>query len=509
MKKSNYLENSGAEYKRSLNHNYLVIKKPDKVDDDYQYSMVIQNDIGGLLPMEERIAEGREYIYYEISSMQPMGRIYEHKELDSETLEMSIRGILKACRETEDYMIDFSRLIMDPACIFMSLDDGSIKLMFSPNSNTENSDPGSLVDVAEFFLERISRTDAQAALMAYRFYQTVRKENYVVSDIERVLDECKREGMGVEDYHATVMNTERIPTGFIEQTPDQMRSRECKTRKQEDTKPYIHSQPYMPSNSEHFRQGSLQQENKSKDTEHEKDMSGSNEKNSIPLWIPAVLATGALAALAGIIPGLWDSKSVKLASAAILIAAIVILVKGIISRIHNKKNGISVVVDDDRNINRKINREETFDDHFPTKEYNEYSVSEKRNSMDFDKFFSDMPEKTLPKNVADSGKTVFVEPDNDGIRNVLVDRKHGKEYEIDHFPFTIGKLQGTADLILNDRSVSRLHAGLFEENGHVYLQDYNSTNGTFLNGVQLIGEERAMLSVDDEVGIGKVCLEYR
>ena len=214
MNKTDFLERCGAEYKRSLNHNYLVIRKPEKADEDYQYSMAVQNDIGGLLPMEERISEGMEYIYYEISSMQPLGRIYEHKELDSVTLETAIRGILRACRETEDYMIDFSRLVMDPVCIFMSLDDGSIKLMFSPEEKTEN---GSLVTVAEFFLERISRTDAQAALMAYRFYQTVRKDNYVISDIERVLDECRREGRDTleEDYQTIVRNTDRIPTGLI------------------------------------------------------------------------------------------------------------------------------------------------------------------------------------------------------------------------------------------------------------------------------------------------------
>ena len=495
MKKTSYLENYGAEYKRSLNHNYLVIKRPEKVENDYQYSMVIQNDISGLLPMEERISEGREYIYYEISSMQPIGRIYEHKELDSVTLEMSIRGILRACRETEDYMIDFSRLIMDPSCIFMSLDDGSIKLMFSPEDDT---DAGSLIDVAEFFLERISRTDAQAALMAYRFYQTVRKENYVVSDIERVLDECKRENMGAENYQATVMNTERIPSGIIESQADPIGISGYKQRKKTEIQP-----------QDEFFKATHQPANKPKDKEPENVLTGGEEKSGLPLWIPAVLATGALAALAGIIPGVGDSGKVKLAAAAILIVAITIIVKGVISQVRNKKNVTSASLDEAEIKKQKINREEKFDAHLPVNEYNAFYGSDIKDTVDFDKFFSDMQEKTLPEPDRDSGKTVFVEPDNDGVRNVLVDRKHGKEYEIDHFPFTIGKLQGTADLILNDRSVSRLHAGMFEENGHVYLQDYNSTNGTFVNGVQLLGEERVMLSVEDEVGIGKVSLEYR
>lgn len=498
MKRIGFPERCGAEYKRSLNHNYMVIRKPDKVDEDYQYSMVIQNDIGGLLPMEERIAEGTEYIYYEISSMQPIGRIYEHKELDSRTLESAIRGILKACRETEDYMIDFSRLVMDPACIFMSLDDGSIKLMFSPD---EKADDGSLINVAEFFLERISRTDAQAALMAYRFYQTVRKENYVVSDIERVLDECKREEKGLltEEYNATVTNTERIPLGMMEQLPDPAGIRVQEVRKDAG----------IAAHDEHLPENRYKPEKRQNNNDQKNDLPDSNEGTGLPLWIPAVLATGALAGLAGIIPGIGDSKTVKLVAVAILIVAIAVLVKGIISRFKNRKPGISPAVNKDELINVKINREEHFGVVSPKNDHMEHSGPNGNGLVDFDKFFSDIPERKFCQSAEDSGKTVFVEPDSDGIRNVLVDRKHGKEYEIDHFPFTIGKLQGTADLILNDRSVSRLHAGLFEENGHVYLQDYNSTNGTFLNGVQLLGEERAMLSAEDEVSIGKVCLEYR
>lgn len=474
MKKTNFPERCKAEYKRSLNHNYMVIRKPDRLDADYQYSMVVQNDINGLLPMEERISEGTEYIYYEISSMQPIGRIYEHRELDSVTLETTIRGILKACRETEDYMIDFSRLIMDPTCIFMSLDDGSIRLMFSPE---ENNDEGSLINVAEFFLERISRTDAQAALMAYRFYQTVRKENYVISDIERVLDECRRERKDIvtEESHTMVTNTERIPPVPAERFLTPMGGNVQRGGKNPETL----------DRDEHFRGKSEKRfipESRLNDIEQETVSAGTGDRSGIPLWIPAILATGALAALAGIIPGIGDSGSVKLAAAVILIASTGIMVRSIISRVRNKKNMDSPVEEKDETV---------------------------KSSMDFDKFFSDLQERPLPDVADDSGKTIFVEPDSDGIRNVLVDRKRGKEYEIDHFPFTIGKLQGTADLILSDRSVSRLHAGLIEENGHVYLQDYNSTNGTFINGVQLMGEERVMLSAEDEVSIGKVCLEYR
>ncbi len=47
------------------------------------------------------------------------------------------------------------------------------------------------------------------------------------------------------------------------------------------------------------------------------------------------------------------------------------------------------------------------------------------------------------------------------------------------------------------------------ENGHFFIQDCNSTNGTFLNGMELKGDEMAILSKNDEIEIGHVKLSYR
>ncbi len=51
-------------------------------------------------------------------------------------------------------------------------------------------------------------------------------------------------------------------------------------------------------------------------------------------------------------------------------------------------------------------------------------------------------------------------------------------------PFRVGRREGF-DLCLNCRNVSGLHAELMEEDGKLFVEDLNSTNGTFVNGIKI------------------------
>lgn len=52
----------------------------------------------------------------------------------------------------------------------------------------------------------------------------------------------------------------------------------------------------------------------------------------------------------------------------------------------------------------------------------------------------------------------------------------------DKFPYLIGKDKTRVDGVLCADTVSRVHARILEEGGQLYVEDYNSTNGTYLNG---------------------------
>jgi hypothetical protein len=74
---------------------------------------------------------------------------------------------------------------------------------------------------------------------------------------------------------------------------------------------------------------------------------------------------------------------------------------------------------------------------------------------------------------------------------------------------TIGKQKDEVDVVLEDDSVSRIHARIFTDNELVYLEDLNSTNGTFKNGLRLQPYEKRRLEEGDEIRFGKLLFVYR
>ncbi len=70
---------------------------------------------------------------------------------------------------------------------------------------------------------------------------------------------------------------------------------------------------------------------------------------------------------------------------------------------------------------------------------------------------------------------------------------------------TIGR-SAQADVRIEDRFASGIHARIYSRGATYYVEDMNSTNGTFLNGAQLAGE--AALSDLDEVRIGDTEMRF-
>jgi pSer/pThr/pTyr-binding forkhead associated (FHA) protein len=63
-----------------------------------------------------------------------------------------------------------------------------------------------------------------------------------------------------------------------------------------------------------------------------------------------------------------------------------------------------------------------------------------------------------------------------------------------------------ADVRIDDRYASGVHARIFSRDGHTYVEDMNSTNGTLLNDATLNGE--AELIDGDVVRIGDTEFRY-
>lgn len=109
------------------------------------------------------------------------------------------------------------------------------------------------------------------------------------------------------------------------------------------------------------------------------------------------------------------------------------------------------------------------------------------------------------------GKTVYIEEriDPAAIIHYLYSPEGKLLASLETSSLSIGKKKGEVDLVLNDLSVSRLHARIVKEGSEIYLEDLNSTNGTFKNGLRLEPYERRKLETEDEIKCGNVTLVFR
>lgn len=83
-----------------------------------------------------------------------------------------------------------------------------------------------------------------------------------------------------------------------------------------------------------------------------------------------------------------------------------------------------------------------------------------------------------------------------------------EEISLSKLPCVFGKMSDCADVVLQHKSVSRMHARIFQKENELYLEDLNSTNGTYINGLALESNEIRKMKPGDEIGFGSLRYLY-
>ncbi len=102
---------------------------------------------------------------------------------------------------------------------------------------------------------------------------------------------------------------------------------------------------------------------------------------------------------------------------------------------------------------------------------------------------------------ADSGKTEVLLPEESVQEWKLLYKGNGVERDLapENFPFLVGSDTRRVNGTLLARTVSRVHAKLYLEEDRLYVEDFNSTNGTYLNQQLLPMNTPAELKAGDRI----------
>lgn len=79
---------------------------------------------------------------------------------------------------------------------------------------------------------------------------------------------------------------------------------------------------------------------------------------------------------------------------------------------------------------------------------------------------------------------------------------------IDKDVFLLGRLEEAVDYVINSNAVGRVHARIQKIDNSYFLTDLVSKNGTYINGVKLVGNESYKLKNGSEIKIANVVLHF-
>ena len=101
----------------------------------------------------------------------------------------------------------------------------------------------------------------------------------------------------------------------------------------------------------------------------------------------------------------------------------------------------------------------------------------------------------------DNERTVLLSAPSKPAGPELVCEQTGEVVPMEKFPFYIGSAKEYADFVPAVEGVSRIHCCISRKENNYYLSDLNSTNGTYLNGKEVVPGKEVLLSANDELRI--------
>lgn len=432
-----------AEYKRDMNHTYLILKEEGRIDTAaYPVRMLLANTVPHLLKCKIQGLDGQTLFCYEMTSRQPMTSFYEKKLFQKEDLETIFGNYLQIMEKLEEYLLNPGQLLLNPDYIF--LEPGQKELFFCYLPGFQGDAREQFRTLVEYLLPKLDHGDEAAVELGYCIYRKALEDDFQAEMIRGELYRIREAGRTTPVMAETKFTEEKIET----------------TDKEDIQIPEIPETDLFVRTSEPVSQKG-----------QGKVLQGKRYLRMIIgcLSGAGIMALVVIASHFGYLPQLGIHIILGGAVAGAGAALLIFLFMSFI---------------DKRRRPEKEKEQKQSDAMDPLSGYER---------KDLQKTSETEPETCRETVVLSMGKT-------DGPAS-LVSREPGEFATIylKEELTIIGKMKTAADAVIPLPTVSRLHAKVRKKEDGYYLSDLNSRNGTSVNGVMLKGEEEYLLQDEDEV----------
>lgn len=492
-------------YRREMNHNYMIIVSPSGVENGYECRMLAGNCIEGLLKFRIRHQEDRKDFYYEITSKQPLKRLYEQRSMKGNEIRHMLLGIAATLNKVEEYLLREEQILLDPEYIYIEPDQFSVYLCMVPGYSCDF--PAAFTGLLEYLLEKVDHKDKDGVVLAYHLYHESLKQNYGMPNLLKYLS--KDDGPIFEGESGSELRRyEREQIGRIPIAEKQM------VEKQADGEQIDEKQRDAHSEAVNHTAGGRRLKHQPGGTPVAAvrgETSGTAprkviEKRNYLEALVIVSKTGATMALGLAVMWFLAGKEAVIRYGGALEAAILVLclLRGILLRrkIHGQEARALSLAGGEEQGSWKIDFEEQDHNH----SFNQPTNYREAGGEAWE-YIDSKPEETVE--AGEPGTALLADFSGRGRPAILESLSREREsIEISYVPFIIGKHADMTDYCLKQPTISRLHLRIDKREGVYIVTDLNSTNGTTVEGYHLQANETVSIKNGDVVYLADVGFRF-
>lgn len=552
------------ERNNGVNYAVIDTKEEWKCEDDYEVKMFMLNTPEYFLHITMNYIDEKNSIYYDISSKQQLSKLFEYGKVTMEDVKSLFYNISRMVRVVDEYMLNLDRVILNPQDIYVSLSDKKYSFMYSPVAG-EKDFYDKMRSLFEYILERFDHSVKKSSLVKfYEIYQRILVRDYTPDKLMEFFDD-ENEGIhiineedltdGMADNAYGEDNAYGRDRAYGEDNANGKNNDYVEDINYAGNNNYAKDKTYIRNNNRVKGKAYTKDNDSIIDKIYDRNDNYNNNNNFEGTVIKDVMpeitntdkpdkrskkttfiikAVATVLVLNAIVSMFFKSYAViKIGTTASIICIIVGLAIFYITdkaakvigelinedkvtedelipyRLHNygnkKENGIAEDKASEAQVNTGLDNE-----YGKQKDNNEYDNMVTAKVIDEEEEQPAQYGNTMLLsdylNMLKDNKLTFKITDTDSEIPLYVKKADGYEavtekLEPDSYPCTIGSLEESSDIYIASPIISKMHACIIKDEDKFYIEDMNSTNGTFINGERIAMHNKMCLSDGDALRI--------
>ena len=552
------------ERNNGVNYAVIDTKEEWKCEDDYEVKMLMLNTPEYFLHITMNYIDEKNSIYYDISSKQQLSKLFEYGKVTMEDVKSLFDNISRMVRVVDEYMLNLDRVILNPQDIYVSLSDKKYSFMYSPVAG-EKDFYDKMRSLFEYILERFDHSVKKSSLVKfYEIYQRILVRDYTPDKLMEFFDD-ENEGIhiineedltdGRADNAYGEDNAYGRDRAYGEDNANGKNNDYVEDINYAGNNNYAKNKTYIRNNNRVKGKAYTKDNDSIIDKIYDRNDNYNNNNNFEGTVINDVMpeiintdkpdkrskkttfiikAVATVLVLNAIVSMFFKSYAViKIGTTASIICIIVGLAIFYITdkaakvigelinedkvtedelipyRLHNygnkTENGIAEDKASEAQVNTGLDNE-----YGKQKDNNEYDnivmakvIDEEEeqpaqygNTMLLSDYLNMLKDNKLTLKITDTDSEIplYVKK-ADGYEAVT------EKLEPDNYPCTIGSLEESSDIYIASPIISKMHACIIKDEDKFYIEDMNSTNGTFINGERIAMHNKMCLSDGDALRI--------